>query len=581
MLNSILHLRALVARHLKLTDAHRMLLWAVVVGFLGALATIVFRDAIRALQWLVDGRSGSLVALATSLPWQARLVSPALGGVIAGLVLIGAKRLSSRASSDYMEAIAIGDGRIPVRFNLLRSFSSLITIVSGGSIGREGSMVQLAATAASVVGRLTHFDPVRLRLLVACGGAAGITSAYNAPIAGALFVTEIVLGSFAMDSFGPLVVASVVANITMRQFPGYAAPYEMPPFPAIAGSGVFLYVGLGIFAGIIAPLYLLLLEQSKKAFTRTDWPLPWRLGVGGLVVGVLSVWQPGVWGNGFSVVNSLLHDPWTWSSVLVLLIMKVLATAATTGSGAVGGVFTPTLFVGAALGTLFGHGMNAVAIGAPAIFPFTIVGMGAFLAAAAGAPLMAIMMIFEMTLSYEVMLPLMLASVVAYFVARLIGDHSMYEITMKRMREADERTRLRETQMQALMKPAETVLDIDAPFADVTAMFVKYPVKFLYVVDHDKRFVGAIALHDVTAMMLDADTSHAGTIAALTHKEFPVLTADMGLSDALHLFLTHPGERLPVLQSTDDRHLLGAVYKSVLLDTYVRLSSPEMADSHA
>lgn len=579
MLNSILRVRALLARHMKLTDVHRMLLWAVVVGFFGALATIVFRDCIRGLQMLVEGRSGSLVAMARALPWQARLAWPAIGGVIAGATLLLARRLTTRASSDYMEAIAIGDGRIPVRFNLLRSVSSLISIVSGGSIGREGSMVQLAATAASVVGRVTHFDPQRLRLLVACGAAAGITSAYNAPIAGALFVTEIVLGSFAMESFGPLIVASVVANITMRQLPGYAPPYQMPPFPETVGPEMVLFVALGIIAGLLSPLYLLLLDQSKKAFTKAAWPLPIRLGVGGIIVGVISVWVPDVWGNGFSVVNSMLHDPWTWRALAVLLVLKVVATAATTGSGAVGGIFTPTLFVGAAIGTLFGHGAEALAVGSATSFSYTIVGMGAFLAATTGAPLMAIMMIFEMTLSYDVMLPLMLSSVVAYFVARLVGDRSMYDITTKRSRDADARTRLRDTQMQALMKPPETVLEDTAPFSDVTSMFVRFPVKYLYVVDHAQHFQGAVALKDVTALLFDKDTSPRASIAQLMQKDFQVLTAEMGLSDALQLFLTHPGERLPVVQSREDPRLLGVVYKSVLLDTYVRLSTTDFANT--
>ena len=325
-----------------------MLLWAAVVGFLGAVATVLFRECIYGLQLLLTGQSGSFVAMAKSLPWSMRLLLPTAGGLVAGAILVLAKRMPSSATSDYMEAVAIGDGNIPVRQSLLRSLSSLATVVSGGSIGREGPMVQLAALAASLVGRVTHFNPARLRLLVACGAAAGITSAYNAPIAGAFFVTEIVLGAIVMESFGPVVVASVVANITMRELPGYHPAYEMPPFPPIAGIEIVWFVLLGIMAGVAAPQFLRLLGFSKKLFTKTALPLPLRLGLGGLLVGLISVWVPEVWGNGYSVVNSLLHTPWVWWSVLLLLLLKVVATAITTGSGAVGGIFTPTLFVGAA-----------------------------------------------------------------------------------------------------------------------------------------------------------------------------------------------------------------------------------------
>ncbi|AMP00686.1 voltage gated chloride channel family protein [Collimonas arenae] len=342
------------------SESNSMLLWAAVVGFLGALATILFRECIYGMQMLLTGHSGSFVAMAKSLPWWWRLLLPAAGGVVAGAILLLAKRVPAAATSDYMEAVAIGDGNIPVRQSLLRSLSSLATIVSGGSIGREGSMVQLSALAASLVGRITHFSPARLRLLVACGAAAGITSAYNAPIAGAFFVTEIVLGAIVMESFGPVVVASVVANITMRELPGYRPAYEMPPFPPIAGIEILWFVLLGIMAGVAAPQFLRLLGFSKQIFKKTGLPLPWRLGLGGLLVGLISIWLPEVWGNGYSVVNSLLHTPWLWWSVLVVLVLKVVATAITTGSGAIGGIFTPTLFVGAAIGYLFGQVLHVL-----------------------------------------------------------------------------------------------------------------------------------------------------------------------------------------------------------------------------
>ena len=200
--------------------AHANLAWAAVLGLTGALATIAFREGIAGLQWLLVQRSGGLVETARGPPWRERLLLPVGGGIYAGLILQCSRRLGANAASDYMEAIAIGDGRIGVGQSLARSASSLCSIVSGGSIGREGSMVQLAAMAASVLGRMTLLSPPRLRLFVACGAAAGITAAYNAPIAGALFVAEIVLGSIAMDSFGPLLVAAVVSNVTMRRAGG-------------------------------------------------------------------------------------------------------------------------------------------------------------------------------------------------------------------------------------------------------------------------------------------------------------------------------------------------------------------------
>ncbi|WP_153075401.1 ClcB-like voltage-gated chloride channel protein [Paraburkholderia bonniea] len=573
MLSFLLKLRTRAQSLFRLSDAHTMLLWSVVVGVLGAFATVAFREGIALLQKAVSGGSGSVVAMAQRLPWSTRIWLPAAGGLIAGLILLLARRgMKQNGHTDYMEAVAIGEGIVPVRVSLWRSVSSLFTIASGGSIGREGPMVQLAALCASLVGRWVHFDPARLRLLVACGAAAGITSAYNAPIAGAFFVTEIVLGSIAMETFGPVVVASVVANITMREFAGYRPPYEMPVFPPVTGLEVLLFVALGVLCGAAAPQFLRLLEQSKRAFSRLPVPLPLRLALGGLVVGVISVWSPEVWGNGYSVVNSILHSPWTWSALVLVLVFKLIATASTAGSGAVGGIFTPTLFVGAVLGSLFGAGMHALWPHATSLpFAYAMVGMGAFLAGATQAPLMAILMIFEMTLSYQVVLPLMLSCVVAYFVARAIGKTSMYEITLHRNREEQAQMRLRATQMRELIREPQTVVTPEASVPEMTRVFLEYPVKYLYVTNAAGHFLGVVALKDITSDLLEKRDTTQRTAADYLQPHFDVLTPDMSLSDALAHFMAFQGERLPVIESVTQPKLMGVVYKTSLLDAYFRM----------
>ncbi|MGF6657085.1 CIC family chloride channel protein [Paraburkholderia youngii] len=574
MLSFLLKLRTRAQRLFRLSDAHTMLVWSVVVGIVGAFATVAFRKGIELLQLAITGHSGSFVETARSLPWTVRIWVPAAGGLVAGVFLLIAQRHADRhPHSDYMEAVAIGDGAVPVRLSLWRSVSSLFTIASGGSIGREGPMVQLAALASSLIGRWVHVDPPRLRLLVACGAAAGITSAYSAPIAGAFFVTEIVLGSIAMESFGPVVVAAVVANITMREFAGYKPPYEMPEFPTVTGPEVLLFVALGALCGAAAPQFLRLLDASKRTFRKLPVALPVRLAIGGLVVGIISVAEPEVWGNGYSVVNSILHSPWTWSALLLVLVCKLAATAATAGSGAVGGVFTPTLFVGAAVGSLFGQGMHALWPHATsAAYAYAMVGMGAFLAGATQAPLMAILMIFEMTLSYQVVLPLMVSCVVAYFIARAIGKTSMYEITLRRNREEQERTRLRATQMRELIRPAQTVVPPNATVHDMTRVFLEYPVKYLYVANESGAFLGVVALKDITSDLLDRTDTSMKTAADYLQPHFDVLTPDMSLAVALQHFMAFQGERLPVIESTARPLLAGVVYKTSLLDAYFRMN---------
>jgi len=328
-----------------------------------------------------------------------------------------------------------------------------------------------------------------------------------------------------------------------------------------------------VVAGLSAPRFLQLLDWSKQRWAHLPVPLPVRLGLGGLGVGMLSIWVPEVYGNGYSVVNSILHQPWLWQTLLLVLAFKIVATAFTVGSGAIGGIFTPTLFVGAAVGCLFGQGVHALwPLATSAPFAYAIVGMGASLAAATNAPLMAILMIFEMTLSYEVMLPLMLSCVIAYFISRT-GGISMYDITVRRQHDAEVRTRLRTTRMVELVRPADTVLTLDASFKEMTRVFLEYPVKYIYIVDAAGLFCGVVALSRLTSAMLAKADLERARAADFLQPEFVCITPDMSLNTAMQCFMEHLGERLPVIRSERDKTLLGVVFKSSLLDAYFKMSN--------
>ncbi|NGM87215.1 ClcB-like voltage-gated chloride channel protein [Parapusillimonas sp. SGNA-6] len=563
-------LRERLAGYLWLSDLPAMLGWAGLVGVLGALATIAFHEGMRLVQLVATGDSGSIVRVTQALPWYGRLLFPLLGGVVAGTLLWLAGKVKAGASSDYMEAVAIGDGRLSVRQGLLRSASSLASVASGGSIGREGAMVHLASLSASAIGRFVSFSTARLRLLVACGAAAGVAAAYGAPIAGALFVAEIVLGTMRMQSFGPLMVAAASAHLVMRMTGHYETTYAIEAMPQILPAQVLPFLLLGVLAGLGAPLFLKFLDFTRRQFRRTSLPLPARLGLGGFLLGLLLIFIPEVAGNGYSVVHSLLHATWAWHAVVLILVCKVIATALTVGSGAVGGVFTPALFVGGALGTLFGLGMGTFVPGMAAqTYMYTLVGMGSFLGAATSAPLMAILMVFEMTLSYQIVLPLMLACVVAYFVSRAVAEVAMYDVTVTRERDAVLRYRLRHTVIDELVRPANTVVTTSTPVGEALQMFLEYPVKYLYVVDGDRAFQGVIAQQDLTRLLLsenDLQTKRAGDVLRLDFVK--TLHPGMTLDEAQAYFVQFEGERLPVVTRAAPQRLLGVVHKSALLDKY-------------
>ena len=260
-------LRLALMRHEELTG---IVFWAALIGVAGAIASVLFREGIRLFEFMLTGHYGSLVQVAESLPQWQRVVIPAVGGLVAGLVLhFGERALRAPRAVDYMEAVVVGNGTIGARPTLLRSLSSLFTIASGGSIGREGPMVQLAALIGSKLGKLVGAPVPRLRLMVACGAAAGIAAAYNAPIAGSLFVAEIVMGSIAMESFGPLLVSSVTANATIHHFLGYGAGLSgARHFSSCRTGNSCCTPLLGVVLGHLAPPFLALLQWSKRQFAR-------------------------------------------------------------------------------------------------------------------------------------------------------------------------------------------------------------------------------------------------------------------------------------------------------------------------
>ncbi len=408
-------------------DNRWLLLWAALIGLMGAFATVLFHEAMALAEFAATRHPGGLVGAAEALePWR-RAITPALGGVIAGTFLWFTRRSTNTShQSDYLEAIAVGDGRQGVQGTLLHSASSLCTIGTGGSIGREGAMVQLAAATGSWIGQAGHFAGDDLRLLLACGAAAGFASAYDAALSGAIFIAEIIYGNIAIRRLGPLMVASVTANVTVHQILGYKAVYEIPPLRVGSLWDLPLFLLVGLVLGTLAPLFLSVLDGARLLFGRLPLGLPLKLALGGLIVGAISTRRPEVWGNGYSVVNSVLHSHWTLTLVVTVLAAKVLATAATTGSGAVGGVFTPTIFVGAMLGQIAGSAVHAVWPGSSPPVVYAVIGMGAFLAATTHAPLMSFLIVFEMTLEYQLVPALMLACLAAYHTSRAIRPQSIY-----------------------------------------------------------------------------------------------------------------------------------------------------------
>ncbi len=545
-------------------DLAGIIFWAALVGFCAALSSVAFREGLRLLELLFTGQATSLERAATGMVWWRRVLLPLCGAILAGFVLrLAGRVLASPRAIDYMEAVRVGDGAISVRATLANSLSSLLTISSGGSIGREGPMVQLAAMLGSRIGRFARAPIPRLRLMVACGGAAGIAAAYNAPISGALFVSEIILGGTAMESFGPLVVASVVSSATVHRFLGYSPIYDVPKVQFASNWELIFYVVLGVLLGHLAPPFLASLDFAKSRFVSLKLPLEWQLGLGGLIVGIISVGVPEVWGNGFGAVGNILNAHLVGWWLLAVLLAKLLATAATVGSGAVGGVFTPTLFLGCAIGALFGGVLHALLPGVTSVpAAYALVGMGGFLAATTHAPLTSILMLFEMTLDYDMVLPLMLACVTAHYTAKVYRrGESIYHAALKGRATSDG---WQLNTVAALIKPAEAVFSRTIPLKEMFEKLPRRPLERAYVTDGEE-LVGWLDLRELLAALRANTVDGAATVATVTRPADLVLTEDMSLGAALDVFLRARANVLPVIGGQWRNNLLGEISRQDVL----------------
>lgn len=559
----VLGLRVLA--RLRPTERQTMFLWAGVVGFLGAWAAIAFKAATGGLQWLMTGHRGGFVATFEQLEPLHRFAVPVMGAMLAGGFLMLAQRFIRRRATDYMEAIALGDGEVPVRASLARSGAALFSIASGEAIGREGPLVQLAAVAASLTARMRRVSSARRRLLVACGAAAGIGAAYHTPLAGALFVAEIVLGSMAMESLGPLLISSVVAALTVRGVEGTDPLYAYSDFSVGQAREFLLFALLGILCGVGATLWMRLLKVAKRSFGAVPGPAWLRLTLGGIIVGALAVGWPEVTGNGGSVIRSILAGGFTWQFLAGLLALKVVATVAAFGSGAVGGVFTPSLLLGAIGGSLFAAGVGH-------LWPwgqldnggFALVGMGSFLAAATQAPITSILMLFEMSLHYEIVLPLMVAGVTAYFTAQGLKCEGLYAESLRQgPRSAFDRP-LREARVREMMRgPVRTVAPTTR-FRDVARTFLRTSDRELWLARADGSFGGVIRLGDVQPFLRDPEIADAVIAVDITNDDVPSLDPEMNLPAALERFTRTEGDILPVIDPVT-RRPVGSVGRADLL----------------
>jgi CIC family chloride channel protein len=418
-----------------------LLLLGLLVGSAAGLAAVGFRELISLLTQVFSGHADYSTAGHAAnhwVPWLGPafvIVSPAVAGLIYGpLVRRFAPEARGHGVPEVMFAVAERGGRIPAKVAVVKSLASALTIGSGGSVGREGPIVQIGSALGSSVGRLIRAPESRLRLLVASGAAAGISATFNTPIAGVVFALELIVQDFQAESFGVVVVASVTADVIGRAAFGDSPFLHLPAFTAHHPGQYLLFALLGLLAGASGVAFTKVLYAVEDA---CDWlwrgPEWLRPGVGGLLLGLLLLAVPQMYGVGYPVLQKGVDGDYAVGFLLLLLVAKVLATSLTIGIGGSGGVFAPSLFCGAMLGEavgLIGHQIAPATIGSAGAY--ALIGMGAFFAGSARAPITAVIILFELTGEYTIILPLMLAVVLATSVSRALTRDTIYTLKLAR-----------------------------------------------------------------------------------------------------------------------------------------------------
>ncbi len=542
------------------------------VGVIGGFTNLIFFNCIRLVQIIIFGRADDPVAVAESILWWQRFLIPLLGGVVAGGILYwGVRLVGKQGSTNFLEVVVAGDGRLRFRSAIIRGLSSLMSIASGASIGREGAITQITAMLASKWGQLARWHPYRLRLLVACGAASGLAAAYNAPIAGAVFAAQIVLGNFSMNLFAPLIFSSVVASMLSRNFFGIKPWYTMPAFEFTSVIQLPWFVVLGALAGLLGVLFMKMLRSSDEIFARFSPPLYARLAAGGALLGIIAIGYPQVWGNGYSVANDILHDNFGLKLLLGIFLAKLLATVFAIGSGAVGGVFTPTLFLGAGLGALFGKTLYLAGLAKNLpIGVFALVGMGSLLAATTRSPLLAMIMIFEMSLNYSLMPALMIASVISTLVARRLHPESIYTEPLRQKGFAFDAETTRagaatEQTVGDLMRTPVPPIYETATLREIANRFLTSTNNFLPVIDAQQRLLGVVALQDLKEYLNAGQELNAIIAYDVMRPPPPCLTPNQRLLDALPVLLKSEQQNVPVVNTFKENRLVGAVVRAEAL----------------
>ena len=566
-------------KHLKISDNTFLIILAVIVGMLGGLGNYLFRQTIDLIHWAVVEQGLELFDISLEY-WSVERLWVMFFPAIGGLLLIPMWMLFADdikgGFAGFLVKVNLKGAKLPFRPLFTKGLASAITLGTGGSAGQEGPIAVIGGTIGSQFGKMFKVSGDRIKVLVACGAAAGVAATFNAPLAGVFFATEIVLlSSFEVASFTSIVISSGMATVVSRALLGDGSEIVAPPYVMNNFWEIGLYVMLGVLIGILAAGFIGLHFKIKDRIAAIKLPRLSKPILGGLTVGIIGIGLPQVFGNGYEFVGTVLLGDHPWYLLGILVIAKMVATSITLGSGMPGGLFAPCLFLGAVAGGAYGHIIEMIFPAAElSAGAYALVGMGAFLAAATHAPMTAIFLLFEITDSYEVIIPIMLACVISTSIARHFNEDSLETAELSRLgidlEAGKERNIMKGLAVGEVMSrrvetvPENMTLRSFAKFIEETH-HTNFPL-----VDELGELTGIISVQDFMGVVFEPELMDLVVVKELATKDVITVHAEEDLDTAMRKIGYRNIEQLPVVDRETHRQIYGIISRRDMVSAYNR-----------
>ena len=541
---------------------------SIVIGVISGLGAVAFRWLINNFTTLFfDGGSKVLSFMGQYYV----ILIPVAGGLLVGpLIYFMAREAKGHGVPEVMEAVAMKGGRIRPRVAIIKSLASALCIGSGGSVGREGPIVQIGASAGSALGQWLKLTDDNIKTLVACGAASGISATFNAPIAGVFFAMEIILGRMVTHRFAYVVISSVIADFIAHSFLGNLRAFAVPEFSITSPWEIGLYAVLGIIAAFGSTFFIKILYWCEDIFEKIKFPEYLKPVLGGLLVGVIGLYSADLFGVGYGGIQNALSGQFTLTTLTILFFLKILATSFTIGSGGSGGIFAPSLFLGVMMGTAFGNLVNSTF---PAISSspaaYGVVAMAAMFAGAARAPFSAILIIFEMTGAYSIILPVMTAVVISTILSRQLSKESIYTLKLIRrgvdIGQEEVSDVMKTIQVKEAMTSNFPTVSPEMPIKDLMNLFQKTRYHGFPVVDNKESLFGMVTVTDIERHL--GEEENGLTVADIATKSPFVAYPDQSLERVLDTVNEEYG-RIPVVSKDNGRNLVGVLQRQDIIKAY-------------